>query len=83
MARGWYNLHQYRNGKAEAHSWRWNVNVLEREIEDADLIYTYVHDPASVAGAPLADLAGMNLKMRWLSLMSLLGTHCGSGPCTT
>jgi RHS repeat-associated protein len=34
------------------------VNVLEREIEDADLIYTYVHDPAMVAGAPLADLAG-------------------------
>jgi RHS repeat-associated protein len=30
------------------------------EIEDSKLIYTYVHDPASVAGAPLADLAGTN-----------------------
>ena len=30
------------------------------EIGDADLIYTYVHDPASVAGVPLADLAGTN-----------------------
>jgi len=30
------------------------------EIEDSKLIYTYVHDPAMVAGAPLADLAGTN-----------------------
>jgi RHS repeat-associated protein len=30
------------------------------EIEDSKLTYTYVHDPAMVAGAPLADLAGTN-----------------------
>jgi len=57
------------NNGASVWKYRWAGNQMLSEyddtdgtweIEDSKLIYTYVHDPASVAGAPLADLAGTN-----------------------
>ena len=57
------------NNGASVWKYRWAGNQILSEyddtdgtweIEDSKLIYTYVHDPAMVAGAPLADLAGTN-----------------------